>query len=52
MLPIVKLIRKNIVAKIAVILDKKLLAPAEPNIVPDAPPPNEAPAFAPFSLLK
>ena len=42
------LIEKNAIANNAVVRDKKLAEPAEPNIVPEAPPPNEAPASAPF----
>ena len=48
MLPNTKAITKKPVAKIALVRVKKLPAPAEPNIVPDAPPPNDAPAFAPL----
>ena len=39
---------KNAMAKIAVVRDKKFAEPAEPKIVPEAPPPNDAPASAPL----
>ncbi len=48
MLPRAILIRKKIVARRAVVRDKKFAEPAEPNTVPEAPPPKDAPASAPL----
>ena len=36
------------VARMAVVREKKLVEPREPNTVPDAPAPNAAPASAPL----
>ena len=43
-----RLVRKNTVARIAVVRDRKLAEPAAPNRLPDEPLPNAAPMSAPL----